>query len=178
MVIGTATKWTWRFKIPDTLRTVQRVSSPRTLILFLTQNGQLVRPQRNCQRCRRVPWRPTKHIIKSSLTPSLDVFERLIFSLFGVYAWELCMTFEFEWSLLTGRRKFRWPLVCSIQFHRISFIGQCRVWLYSLLQEGMMRNCHSILLLLPILHASRVYWIVSFHTITSYLSYQALEPSH
>jgi len=53
-----------------------------------------------------------------------------------------------------------------------------RVWLYSLLREVMMRNFHSILLLLPILHASRVYWIVSLHTITLYLSHQALEPSH
>jgi len=38
-------------------------------------------------------------------------FEKLIYVLFGVYVWELCLTFPFEWSLLTRRRKFKWPLI-------------------------------------------------------------------
>jgi len=40
-----------------------------------------------------------------------EAFLKLVFTLFGVYIWELFMTCNFEWSLMTGRRKFRWPLV-------------------------------------------------------------------
>ncbi len=41
----------------------------------------------------------------------IDVFAKLVFVLFGVYVWELFTTCDFEWSLLSGRRRFRWPLV-------------------------------------------------------------------
>ncbi|KAJ3522561.1 hypothetical protein NM688_g8857 [Phlebia brevispora] len=52
-----------------------------------------------------------------SFSPSLlelarddDAFTKLIFSLFGLYVWELFQTGNFEWSLLTRKRKFAWPL--------------------------------------------------------------------
>lgn len=41
------------------------------------------------------------------------VFEKLLFALLGVYLWELTLHFDFEWSFLTRRRAFRWPLVSS-----------------------------------------------------------------
>jgi len=41
----------------------------------------------------------------------LDAFLKLTYALFGVYVWELFMTCDFEWSLITRRRRFRWPLV-------------------------------------------------------------------
>ncbi|KAF7355144.1 hypothetical protein MSAN_01430100 [Mycena sanguinolenta] len=41
---------------------------------------------------------------------SADAWQKIIFIFFGMQLWELLMTFGFEWSLLTGRRKFRWPL--------------------------------------------------------------------
>ncbi|PFH52681.1 hypothetical protein AMATHDRAFT_74138 [Amanita thiersii Skay4041] len=47
-----------------------------------------------------------------------DVFLKLIFSLFGVYVWELFMTCDFEWSLVTRKRSFRWPLVIFFFFCR------------------------------------------------------------
>lgn len=53
-----------------------------------------------------VDWSDPKEIAKDS-----DVFLKLIFALFGVYIWELFMTWDFEWSLLNRRRKFRWPLI-------------------------------------------------------------------
>lgn len=34
----------------------------------------------------------------------------MMFTFLGVYLWELFTTFDFEWSLITGRRKFTWPL--------------------------------------------------------------------
>lgn len=43
------------------------------------------------------------------------VFHQLVFTLFGLYTWEVLTTWDFEWSLLTGRRTFRWPLVSRLQ---------------------------------------------------------------
>jgi len=40
-----------------------------------------------------------------------EVFAKLIFALFGLYVWELFMTCDFEWSLITKRRNFRLPLI-------------------------------------------------------------------
>ena len=40
-----------------------------------------------------------------------DVFDKLIFTFFGLNLWEIFVTCDFEWSLITRRRKFRWPLV-------------------------------------------------------------------
>lgn len=38
------------------------------------------------------------------------VFAQMMFTFLGVYLWELFTTCAFEWSLITGRRKFTWPL--------------------------------------------------------------------
>lgn len=51
------------------------------------------------------------------LTFRSDVFLKLIYALFGVYVWELFITCDFEWTLITRRRKFHWPLVCFIMLH-------------------------------------------------------------
>jgi hypothetical protein len=56
---------------------------------------------------------------------NLDVFLKLIFALFGVYTWELFMTWDFEWSLLSGRRKFRWPLVCVSILSFVPYLISC-----------------------------------------------------
>ncbi|KAG5654460.1 hypothetical protein H0H81_001959 [Sphagnurus paluster] len=53
-----------------------------------------------------VNWSHPKEIVKDS-----DIFSKLILALFGVYIWELFTTCDFEWSLMSGRRRFRWPLV-------------------------------------------------------------------
>ncbi|KAL1744409.1 hypothetical protein HDZ31DRAFT_38747 [Schizophyllum fasciatum] len=42
-----------------------------------------------------------------------DVFDKLILAFFGLNVWEILVTCDFEWSLITRRRKFRWPLVLS-----------------------------------------------------------------
>ncbi|KAF8917820.1 hypothetical protein CPB85DRAFT_1373973 [Mucidula mucida] len=44
------------------------------------------------------------------------VFERMMFVLLGVCVWEVFATCDFEWSLLTRRRKFKWPLVSTFFF--------------------------------------------------------------
>lgn len=44
-------------------------------------------------------------------------FENLIYTLFGLYVWELSQTFAVEWSILVTRtRPFKWPMV-STEFH-------------------------------------------------------------
>ena len=42
------------------------------------------------------------------------IFTKLIFCLFGIYVWEIFQTSDFEWCLITRKRKFTWPLVCVI----------------------------------------------------------------
>lgn len=41
----------------------------------------------------------------------VEIFTKLIFALFGLYLWEIFQTSDFEWSIITGKRKFGWPLV-------------------------------------------------------------------
>ncbi|KAL4241275.1 hypothetical protein ABKN59_000226 [Abortiporus biennis] len=53
-----------------------------------------------------VDWNSPRLIMRAT-----NAFEELIFCFFGLYIWELFMTCDFEWALITGRRKFTWPLV-------------------------------------------------------------------
>ncbi len=39
------------------------------------------------------------------------VLTNLIFVLFGLYVWEILITLDFEWSLISRTRKMSWPLV-------------------------------------------------------------------
>ncbi|PSR73661.1 hypothetical protein PHLCEN_2v10580 [Hermanssonia centrifuga] len=47
----------------------------------------------------------------TEITGEADVFGKLIFSLFGLYVWEIFQTSDFDWSIITGKRKFVWPLI-------------------------------------------------------------------
>ncbi|KAF9500675.1 hypothetical protein BDN71DRAFT_1440121 [Pleurotus eryngii] len=38
-------------------------------------------------------------------------FTQLMHALFGVYVWEWALTLDFDWQYLSGKRKFRWPLI-------------------------------------------------------------------
>ncbi|KAJ7667808.1 hypothetical protein DFH06DRAFT_1267914 [Mycena polygramma] len=68
-----------------------------------------------------VNWADPAEILKDS-----DAFAKIIFVLFGVQIWELFTTFSFECSLVTGRRRFRWPLVLNI------FGDSDLIWTHSL----------------------------------------------
>ncbi|KAF7301442.1 hypothetical protein MIND_00709500 [Mycena indigotica] len=57
-----------------------------------------------------VAWLSSAEIAKDTYA-----FEKLIFTCFGCYIWEIGTTLSFEISLLTGRRRFRWPLGASNQ---------------------------------------------------------------
>ena len=40
-----------------------------------------------------------------------DILVNITFLTLGLYSWEIISTLEFEWSLITRKRKFSWPLV-------------------------------------------------------------------
>ncbi|KAF8966627.1 hypothetical protein BDZ97DRAFT_1917437 [Flammula alnicola] len=39
------------------------------------------------------------------------VFVKLMHSLLGLYAYEWFLSLDFEWDLITGKKRFRWPLI-------------------------------------------------------------------
>ncbi|KAF9225732.1 hypothetical protein BS17DRAFT_699505 [Gyrodon lividus] len=46
----------------------------------------------------------------SELTTDSLVFVKLMHALTGLYAWEFIVSLDFDWAVLTGKKKFRWPL--------------------------------------------------------------------
>ncbi|KAJ3887801.1 hypothetical protein GG344DRAFT_80359 [Lentinula edodes] len=65
-----------------------------------------------------VDWSDSQEIIRDTLA-----FDRVVFCFLGVTLWELFSTWDFEWSLLRGRRKLRWPLG-MIHRHRICWLSE------------------------------------------------------
>lgn len=52
------------------------------------------------------------HIFPSIGTScSTVVFSRFVHTLFGVYLWEVVTSLKFDWQFISGRKRFRWPLV-------------------------------------------------------------------
>jgi hypothetical protein len=45
------------------------------------------------------------------LTLLTAIFNNFMHACVGLYAWEYITSLGFEWDLLTGKKKFRWPLV-------------------------------------------------------------------
>ncbi|KAJ8089654.1 hypothetical protein PM082_014915 [Marasmius tenuissimus] len=39
------------------------------------------------------------------------ILDKFLHVLFGVYIWEWATTLDFEWDFLSGRKKFRWPMI-------------------------------------------------------------------
>jgi len=72
------------------------------------------------------------------------------------------MTSDFEWSLISGRRRFRWPLVSIFVFDSISLLRvmQSTHDFYFSVINVLTLN-HSFLLLLSLLHAPLVRRFVS-----------------
>jgi len=50
-------------------------------------------------------WNSSKEMARD-----IDIFAKLMHGLLGLYAFEFCISFDFEWEFLTGKRKFRWPM--------------------------------------------------------------------
>ncbi|KZT03779.1 uncharacterized protein LAESUDRAFT_659051 [Laetiporus sulphureus 93-53] len=53
-----------------------------------------------------IDWESTAELDKDSA-----VFIKFMHALAGLYIWEVATSFDFEWSFITGKRKFQWPLI-------------------------------------------------------------------
>ncbi|KAI9455969.1 hypothetical protein HD554DRAFT_2030669 [Boletus coccyginus] len=47
----------------------------------------------------------------SELSKDLAVFDKLMHALLGLYGWEIILTLDFDWAVISGKKKFRWPLI-------------------------------------------------------------------
>ena len=82
----------------------------------------------------------------------LGIFKKLIYILFGIYAWEIVNTMHVERALVLRIRSFRWPQSMSI------------VLLLASLTHSLTRlSYHSPLLPLPLHPPSGTHWLVSHH---------------
>ncbi|KAJ7138383.1 hypothetical protein C8R44DRAFT_944995 [Mycena epipterygia] len=48
---------------------------------------------------------------EAELAIDAGIFVKFIHALLGVYAWEWFISLPFDWEVLTGRKRFRWPLI-------------------------------------------------------------------
>ncbi|KAF8840542.1 hypothetical protein BDN67DRAFT_903296 [Paxillus ammoniavirescens] len=46
----------------------------------------------------------------SELATDSLIFIKLMHALTGLYAWEFVVSLDFDWAVLTGKKKFRWPM--------------------------------------------------------------------
>ncbi|KII86860.1 hypothetical protein PLICRDRAFT_43536 [Plicaturopsis crispa FD-325 SS-3] len=53
-----------------------------------------------------VDWQSTAEIVKDA-----DAFTKLMHALLGLYAWEFALSLGFEWDFITGKKKFKWPMI-------------------------------------------------------------------
>jgi hypothetical protein len=53
-----------------------------------------------------VDWNSPQEIAKDA-----GVFMKFMHALLGLYIWEWAISLDFDWMFLSGKRKFRWPLV-------------------------------------------------------------------
>ncbi|EIN08351.1 hypothetical protein PUNSTDRAFT_113901 [Punctularia strigosozonata HHB-11173 SS5] len=50
------------------------------------------------------------HSLKELATDTV-AFQNLVHSLLGLYLWEFVTSLDFDWDIIKGKKKFRWPLV-------------------------------------------------------------------
>ncbi|KAJ3556812.1 hypothetical protein NM688_g1816 [Phlebia brevispora] len=53
-----------------------------------------------------VNWQSPAEIVKDSQS-----FDRLMHCLLGLYLWEFVTSLDFDWDFITGKKKFRWPMI-------------------------------------------------------------------
>ncbi|KAF8903939.1 hypothetical protein CPB84DRAFT_1706679 [Gymnopilus junonius] len=51
-------------------------------------------------------WKSTNEVEKDA-----DAFTKLMHALLGLYAYEFFLSLDFEWDFLTGKKRFRWPMI-------------------------------------------------------------------
>ncbi|KAF9528675.1 hypothetical protein CPB83DRAFT_308066 [Crepidotus variabilis] len=59
-----------------------------------------------------------------------QIIDKVVHALLGLYVWEFLTTLDFEWEIITGKRKFQWPMISYFlgrYFQLFAFIGQAIV---------------------------------------------------
>ncbi|KAF9652620.1 hypothetical protein BDM02DRAFT_3088994 [Thelephora ganbajun] len=82
-------------------------------------------------------WESPQVIAKAAV-----VFSQITFTFLGVYLWELFTTCDFEWSLITGRRKFTWPLIFFFITRYCTLLALIGLVISLTLESRV--NCHAL----------------------------------
>ncbi|KAH9951797.1 hypothetical protein B0H21DRAFT_775945 [Amylocystis lapponica] len=81
--------------------------------------------------------------VQTVLAEDADAYGKLVFAIFGVYLWELFQTSNFEWSLITGKRKFVWPMVIFLFLCRYCLLSSLIGLIISLSMSTQI-NCQAL----------------------------------
>ncbi|KAK0480468.1 hypothetical protein EDD18DRAFT_1205376 [Armillaria luteobubalina] len=65
-----------------------------------------------------VDWNSSAELLKDA-----DAFSKIIHLLLGVYIWEWINTVNFEYAIITGKQRFRWPLIFYFYGRYVMFGG-------------------------------------------------------
>ncbi|KAF9787906.1 hypothetical protein BJ322DRAFT_1105944 [Thelephora terrestris] len=47
----------------------------------------------------------------TELLNNYDAFTKFMHALYGLYLWEFVLSIDFDWQFISGKKKFRWPLI-------------------------------------------------------------------
>ncbi|KAK0447883.1 uncharacterized protein EV420DRAFT_1568081 [Desarmillaria tabescens] len=82
-----------------------------------------------------VDWKSSAELLKDA-----DAFSKIIHFLLGVYIWEWANTVNFEYAIVTGRQRFRWPLVFYF-YGRYAMFGGLIGFVIALNETTTRMNC-------------------------------------
>jgi len=84
-----------------------------------------------------VDWNSPANILKSGIALS-----KMVNIFFGIYIWDFLCSFWFDWEFLSGKRKFKWPMLAYFVC-RYSMLASAISLIISIDGTGPM-NCHTL----------------------------------
>jgi hypothetical protein len=75
--------------------------------------------------------------------------------LFGIVLWEILVTLPFDWSIISGKRKFKWPMILYFTA-RLSMFLQC-LFLIINSQGSLIVDCNNVTWVLKITDATAIW---------------------
>jgi len=84
-----------------------------------------------------VKWSDAHEIVKET-----RILQAYLLVLVGVVTWEVVVTFPFDWEVITGRRKWRWPMVLYFLCRICLVLG---IWTLAIQQNALSEvNCQGL----------------------------------
>lgn len=83
-----------------------------------------------------VDWNSSAELLKDA-----DAFSKIIHLLLGVYIWEWINTVNFEYAIITGKQRFRWPLIFYF-YGRYAMFGGLIGFVIALNETTTRMNCN------------------------------------